>query len=138
MNKAIIRRQGASAARALAAVLCAAALFGGGYVAGQNRFGQPKTIIHLVELKWNPGVTDAQKQDVMNGVKEIAAKVPGIRNVWLKADRLEPRDFSWAYAIEFRDRDAADAYAESAIHEAWEKRYVPLRYASISVQVTNP
>ena len=138
MNKAIIRRPGTAAARALAAVLCAAALFSSGYVAGQNRFGQPKTIIHLVELKWNPGVTDEQKQDVMNGIKEIAAKVPGIRNVWLKADRLEPREFSWAYAIEFRDRDAADAYAESAIHEAWEKRYVPLRYSSISVQVTNP
>jgi Stress responsive A/B Barrel Domain len=126
------------AARILGAILCAAALLGGGYVAGQNRFGQPKTIIHLVELKWNPGVTDAQKQDVINGLKEIAAKVPGIKNVWLKADRLEPRDFSWAYAIEFRDRDAADAYAESSLHEAWEKRYVPLRYNSYSVQVTNP
>ena len=79
-----------------------------------------------------------QKQDVINGIKEMAAKIPGIRNVWLKADRLEPRDFSWAYAIEFRDRDAADAYAESTLHEAWEKRYVPLRYTSISVQVTNP
>lgn len=138
MKNRIIRRYGTKAARIFAAFLGAAAMFGGGYVAGQNRFGQPKTIIHLVELKWNPGVTDAQKQEVIDGVREIAAKVPGIRNVWLKADRLEPRDFSWAYAIEFRDRDAADAYAESAIHEAWEKRYVPLRLTSISVQVTNP
>jgi Stress responsive A/B Barrel Domain len=138
MKKGIMRKRGRKAAGIFAAILCGAALFGSGYVAGQNRFGQPKTIIHLVELKWNPGVTDAQKQGVINGLKEIAAKVPGIRNVWLKADRLEPRDFSWAYAIEFRDRDAADAYAESAAHEAWEKRYVPLRYTSISVQVTNP
>lgn len=125
-------------ARALSGVILAGALFASGYVAGQNRFGQPKTIIHLVEIKWNPGVTDAEKQDVISGLKEMAAKIPGIRNVWLKADRLEPRDFSWAYAIEFRDRDAADAYAESTLHEAWEKRYVPLRYTSISVQVTNP
>jgi Stress responsive A/B Barrel Domain len=124
--------------RVFAGLILAAALFACGYVAGQNRFGQPRTIIHLVEIKWNPGVTDAQKQDVINGMKEMAAKLPGIKNVWLKADRLEPRDFSWAYAIEFRDRDAADAYAESALHEAWEKRYVPLRYTSISVQVTNP
>lgn len=125
-------------ARLLAAAIFAVVLFASGYIAGQSRFGQPKTIIHLVEIKWNPGVSDAQKQDVINGVKEMAAKIPGIKNVWLKADRLEPRDFSWAYAIEFRDRDAADNYAESALHEAWEKRYVPLRYASISVQVTNP
>lgn len=127
-----------NAARIFAVILCAGTLFGSGYVAGQNRFGQPKTIIHLVELKWNPGVTDAQKQEVMSGLKEVVGKVPGVRNIWLKADRLEPREFSWAYAIEFRDRDAADAYAESAAHEAWEKTYVPLRFASISVQVTNP
>ena len=126
------------ATRVWAVVILGVVLFASGYVAGQNRFGQPKTIIHLVEIKWNPGVTEAQKQDVINGIKEMAAKIPGIKNVWLKADRLEPRDFSWAYAIEFRDRDAADDYAESALHEAWEKRYVPLRYTSISVQVTNP
>jgi hypothetical protein len=133
-----MRVQFTSTTRLLVVGIFAAVLFASGYVAGQNRLGQPKTIIHLVEIKWNPGVTDAQKQDVINGVKEMAAKIPGIKNVWLKADRLEPRDFSWAYAIEFRDRDAADNYAESALHEAWEKRYVPLRYASISVQVTNP
>lgn len=126
-------------AKFFAAVVCAAALFASGYVAGQNRFGQPKTIIHLVEVKWNPGVTEAQKQEVMNGVKQMAARVPGIENIWLKADRMEPHgEFNWAYAIEFRDRDAADAYAESSVHAAWEQRYVPLRFASISVQVTNP
>lgn len=125
-------------AKILTAMLCAAALFAGGYVAGQNRFGQPKTIIHLVEVKWNPGVTEVQKQEVMAGVKRMAASVPGIENIWVKADRLEPRDFNWAYAIEFRNRDAADAYAESSVHAAWEQKYVPLRFASISVQVTNP
>jgi hypothetical protein len=125
-------------ARVLAAGLCAAGLFASGYVAGQQRVGQPHTIIHLVEVKWNPGVSEAEKQQAMNGVKQMAARIPGIRNIWVKADRLEPRDFSWAYAIEFRDRAAADTYAESPVHAAWEREYVPLRYASISVQVTNP
>ena len=126
------------AAQLFAAVVCAAALFGGGYVAGQNRFSQPKTVIHLVEVKWNPGVTEAQKEQVMSGVKEMAARIPGIENIWVKADRLEPHDFSWAYAIEFRNRSAADRYAESPVHAAWDKEYVPLRDTSISVQVTNP
>jgi hypothetical protein len=125
-------------AQVLAGIVSAAALFASGYVAGQNRFGEPKTIIHLVEVKWNPGVTEAQKLEAMNGVRQMATRIPGIKNIWVKADRLEPRDFSWAYAIEFRDRDAADAYAESPIHAAWETQYVPLRDASISVQVTNP
>lgn len=121
------------AVAALAVVLLAA-----GYVAGQNRFGQPKTIIHLVMIKWNPGVSDADKQKAIEGVKEIAAKTPGVKNIWLKAERLQPRDFNAAFVIEFKDRAAADAYAESAVHKAWEEQYVPLRQVSLSIQVSNP
>jgi hypothetical protein len=120
------------------ALLLSLALFASGYVAGQNRFGQPKTIIHIVEIKWNPGISEVDKQRVLQGVKDVAAKVPGVKNVWLKADRLEPRDFNAAFAIEFQSREAADAYAESAAHDAWDKLYVPLRAASVSIQVTNP
>ena len=117
----------------------AAALFASGYVAGQNRFGQPKTILHVVELKWSPAASDAQKQQAIDGIKDMATKIPGIKNIWIKADRIQPRDFNAAYAIEFKDRDAADAYAESPLHQEWEQKYyVPIREASISEQVTNP
>jgi Stress responsive A/B Barrel Domain len=127
-----------STAKILAGAFLALALFASGYVAGQNRFGQPKTILHVVELKWNPAATDAEKQRALDGIKDMAAKVPGIKNIWIKGERMQPRDFNAAYAIEFRDRDAADAYAESKVHAAWELQYVPLREASISIQVTNP
>ena len=122
----------------LAGAFLALGLFACGYVAGQNRFGQPKTILHVVELKWNPAATDADKQKALEGIKDLAAKVPGIKNIWIKGERMQPRDFNAAYAIEFRDRAAADAYAESPAHAAWEAQYVPLRAASISIQVTNP
>ncbi|MFZ0883329.1 MAG: Dabb family protein [Candidatus Acidiferrales bacterium] len=118
--------------------LFALALFASGYVAGQNRYGQPKTILHVVELKWNPAATDADKQAALEGIKEMATKIPGIKNIWIKGERMQPRDFNAAYAIEFRDRAAADAYAESPIHAKWELQYVPLREASVSIQVTNP
>ena len=128
-----------AASKVLGVILAASAIFAGGYVAGQNKFGQPKTIIHMVILKWRPGVADADKQRALAGVKEMAAKVPGIRNIWIKADRIQPRDFNAAYAIEFKDRDAADAYAESSLHAEWEQKYyVPIREVSISEQVTNP
>jgi hypothetical protein len=122
----------------LCGALAALALFASGYVAGQSKFGQPKTIIHMVILKWNPGVSDADKQGALEGVKDMAAKVPGVKNVWIKAERLQPRDFSAAFAIEFQNRAAADAYAESPVHQAWEKKYTMLRESSISEQVTNP
>jgi hypothetical protein len=133
-----MRIQFTGAAKILSGTFLALGLFASGYVAGQNRFGQPKTILHVVELKWNPTATDADKQRALDGIKDMAAKVPGIKNIWIKGERMQPRDFNAAYAIEFRDRDAADAYAESKIHAAWELQYVPLREASISIQVTNP
>jgi hypothetical protein len=125
-------------AKILGGALLACGLFASGYVAGQNKFGQPKTVLHLAMIKWNPGVSDSQKQQVLDGVKDMAAKIPGIKNVWIKGERLQPRDFNAAFAIEFKDRDAADTYAESPLHAAWEAQYVPLRAASISEQVTNP
>src|ERR1700689_3028139 len=118
--------------------VAALALFASGFIAGQNKFGQPKTIIHMVILKWNPGVSDTDKQGALEGVKDMAAKIPGVKNVWIKAERLQPRDFSAAFAIEFQNRAAADAYAESPVHQAWEQKYTLLREASISEQVTNP
>ncbi|HTV57338.1 MAG TPA: Dabb family protein [Verrucomicrobiae bacterium] len=126
------------AGKILGATLAVAALFGSGYVAGQSRFGQPKTVLHVVELKWNPGVSETDQQMAIAGIKQMAAKLPGVKNIWLKADRVQPRDFSTAFAIEFRDRAAADAYAESEVHKQWEQEYVPLRQESISIQVTNP
>jgi hypothetical protein len=126
------------AAGILGGCLLVLALFAGGYVAGQNKFGQPKTIIHMVILKWNPGVSDADKQGALEGVKEMAAKIPGVKNIWIKAERLQPRDFNAAFAIEFQNRAAADAYAESPIHQAWEQKYTLLREQSVSEQVTNP
>jgi hypothetical protein len=39
--------------------------------------------------------------------------------------------------IEFADRDAADRYAESPIHEAWSRKLQAIRETSLSPQVTN-
>jgi hypothetical protein len=118
--------------------LAGAALLFIGYVAGQNRFGQPKTVLAISLIKFNPGVTDAQGQKVIDGVKDMAAKIPGIKNIWIKPARMEPRDFDATIVIEFVDRAAADRYAESPIHDAWSKRLQQIRYTSISPQVTNP
>jgi hypothetical protein len=118
--------------------LAAAALFFSGYAAGQNHFGQPHTVLQVSLIKFNPGVTDAQGQEVIDGVKSMAAQIPGIKNIWLKAARMEPRDFDAAIVIEFVDRAAADRYAESPIHEAWSKKLQQIRYTSVSPQITNP
>ena len=103
----------------------------------QNRFEQPKTVIHVVLYKWKDGVSDADKQKAIAGIKEMAAKIPGVKNVWLKATRLQLRNLSGAFVIEFASPEAAADYAEHPIHAAWSKSWQQLRENSLSFQVTN-
>ena len=106
-------------------------------VEAQNRFGQPKTVIHVVIYKWKDGVSDADKQKALSGIKEMAGRIPGVKNVWLKAIRLQLRDMSGAFVIEFASPEAAADYAENPMHDAWSKSWQQLRETSLSLQVTN-
>lgn len=124
----------------VAAGVAAVGLFGAGFALGQakNQFSQPKTVLQVSLIKWKTGVSDADKQKAIDGVKEMAGQIPGIKTIWLKADRMQPRDYDTAFAIEFASRDAANDYAESPIHEKWSKAYLEIREASISPQLSNP
>jgi stress responsive alpha/beta barrel protein len=136
-----------SAKRHLVRIAFGAALFLTGIIAGgwharssvaQNRFGQPRTVLHVVVYKWKPTVSEVDQQKTIDGIKTLAAKIPGIKNIWLKTQRNQIRDFSGVYAIEFTSADAAADYAESKVHEAWSKQWQELRETSLSFQVSNP
>lgn len=118
-------------------VLAAAGLFSAGYVAGESQFGQPKTILHISLLKWKADAPEAEKQKAIEGIQEMAAKIPGIKNIWVKTRRMQPRDYDAAFAIEFEDQDAAERYAEDPVHAAWSEQLQKIREASISPQLTN-
>jgi len=135
------------AGRRLAEIAAAAALFAGGVavgnwhaqnVAAQNRFGQPKTVVHFVVYKWKNTVSENDKDQALAGIKTMAAKIPGVKNIWLKTQRNQIRDFDGVYAIEFASPEAAADYAESPLHETWRKRWEELRENSLSFQVSNP
>jgi cell division protein FtsX len=135
------------AGRRLAKIAVAAALFAGGVAVGnwhaqsvgaQNRFGQPKTVVHFVVYKWKNTASQNDKDQALAGIKTMAAKIPGVKNIWLKTQRNQIRDFDGVYAIEFTSAEAAADYAESPLHEAWRKRWEELRENSLSFQVSNP
>jgi hypothetical protein len=127
---------------ALAPLLAFSSAFAGGYLLGHNNVhnnvGQPKTVIHAVSIQWKPGVSQADRDKVLAGVKEMAEATPGVKNIWVKTERVEPRGFDDGFAIEFKDRAAADAYALSAPHQNWNAFYSPLRASSITIDVSNP
>lgn len=126
------------AVRRLLGVLILAGVFLAGVAVGQQKYGTPRSVIHLSVIKWKPEATDEQKAQAIEGIRQMAATVPGIKNIWLKADRVQPRDYHTAFAIEFESRAAADAYVDHPAHKDWEKVYLPIRAESRNVQVTNP
>jgi hypothetical protein len=106
--------------------------------AAQNRFGQPKTVLHVVIYKFKDATSNNDREVAINGIKEMAGKIPGIKNIWIKTERNQIKDFSGIYAIEFTSAEAAADYAESPVHEAWSKKWQELRENSLSFQISNP
>jgi len=130
-----------------AQILAGAMLFVAGIAAGtlhargaavQNRFGQPKTVLHVVVYKFRDNVSNYDRERAMNGIKDMAGKIPGIKNIWLQTSRNQIKEFSGVYAIEFTSAEAAADYSESPVHEAWSKMWQEQRENSLSFQITNP
>ncbi|HEY2456426.1 MAG TPA: Dabb family protein [Candidatus Acidoferrum sp.] len=132
--------------RRLLPLLCGSALFVAGLAVGSiatrnvsaiNKFGQPKTVVHVVAYKFRDATSLNDQQQAIEGIKDMAAKIPGIKNIWLKTERNQIRDFSGVYIIEFVNAEAAADYAENPLHDAWRKKWEQLRENSLSFQVSN-
>ena len=103
----------------------------------RNKFGQPKTVVHVVAYKFRDATSLNDQEQAIAGIKDMAAKIPGVKNIWLKTERNQLRDFNGVYVIEFVSPEAAADYAESPIHDAWRKKWEQLRENSLSFQVSN-
>src|SRR3989442_14842623 len=132
--------------RALPIVL-GAVIFGAGIAAGTlharsaavlNRFGQPKTVLHVVVYKFKDNVSNYDREKAISGIKDMAGKITGIKNVWGKTSRNQIKDFSGGYNIEFTSAGAAGDFAESPVHEAWARTLRGEREDRLSVQISKP
>jgi hypothetical protein len=106
-------------------------------VSAVNRYGQPKTVVHVVAYKFRAATSLNDQEQAIAGIKDMAAKIPGIKNIWLKTERNQVRDFSGVYVIEFTSAEAAADYAENPIHDEWRKKWEQLRENSVSFQISN-
>ncbi len=124
-------------------LLCAlAVVFALGVVAGQNKFGQPKTVIHVVTVKWKPDSTAEQRQKAIEGVRTMAAAIPGVNNIWIKTLKVQgtgpDKPYDAAFVIEFKDEAAHKAYADHPAHTKWVNEvYNVIREESRNHVITN-
>lgn len=118
-------------------IVAAALLFAAGVLVGQNKFGTPSTILHVVTVQWKADSTAEQQAAAIDGVKTMAAAVPGIKNIWIKKIKVQPAAYSTVFAIEFENKAAFDRYTDNPAHKAWEKTYLPIREESHTQDITN-
>ncbi len=120
-----------------ATILLAAALlaFGGNTLSAQTTT-EPKTVIHVVTVKWKADATPKQIQAALDGVKALPAAYPGVKRVWIKAIKVQG-DKTNALVMEFADEAALKAYADSPAQKEWYKVYLPIREASTTFDITN-
>jgi hypothetical protein len=112
-------------------------LLGAGMLAGAMLYQKPKTVLQVVTIKWTAEAAPELRRAALEGVDKMAAEIPGVRNVWLRTLRVQPRDFMTAFAIEFEDQAAADRFARHPAREVWNKSFLPIIEESRLQQVGN-
>jgi stress responsive alpha/beta barrel protein len=124
-----------SISRKILLVCAMASVFALAVAAAQNKFGQPKSILHIITVQWKADSTEAQRQAAIDGVKAMASQIPGVTNVWLKTIKVQGKDA--VIVMEFKDQAAFDAYVAHPAHKKWEEVYLPIREQSQTHDVTN-
>jgi hypothetical protein len=119
----------------------AAGVLTAGIVIGQHKFGTPSTVVHVVTVKWKADSSPEQRAKAISGVKDMAAAIPGIRNVWIKTLKVQgpsqDKPFDAAFVMEFENEAALKAYADHSAHKQWESVYTAVRDESRSHDITN-
>ncbi len=113
------------------------AILGIGVAAAARTYQKPKTVIEVVTIRWAAEAAPEQRRAALEGVDKMAAEVPGVKNVWLRPLRLQPRDFMSGFAIEFDDQAAAERFSKHPAHDAWNKAFLPLIEESRTQQFSN-
>jgi hypothetical protein len=115
-----------------------------------NKYNKPKSVLHIVTLYYKDGTTGEQKKAVLDATEKMAGEVPGLKNLWLKALKVQgayadkqadgtvvSRPFTDAIVMEFEDEAAFKGYENHPAHRAWEKVYGEVRGRSSTHDVSN-
>lgn len=96
----------------------------------------PKSVIHVVSVKWKADATKEQIKAALDGVQALPAAYKGITHVWTNAIKVQG-EWSHVIVMEFADEAALKAYADSDAQKAWYKVYLPVRERSNTHDITN-
>jgi len=117
-------------------VACAAALtiVTGAFAADTK----PKTVIHVITVKWKSDATPAQIEQAIHGAEALPSQYPGIARVWTNPIKKQlPEGYNHVIVMEFVNEDALKKYADSPAQKKWYELYMPIREESQTSDITN-
>ena len=97
----------------------------------------PKTIIHVITIKWKDDATPEKIQAALKGAEDLANSYPGITRIWTKSLKVQGQGYKNAIVMEFANEDAFKKYAGSAAQKKWYELYMPIRAESTTHDITN-
>ena len=123
--------------KTLTAVAAAAGVFAIGALFGQMI--KPKSVMHVVTIKWADGASQQQIAEALKGVETIAKKYDGVTRVWTRSIKAQGPEsgVTAAFAMEFKDEQALKDYAGSDVQKEWYEIYLPARGLSRTFDITN-
>ncbi len=96
----------------------------------------PKTVIHIITVKWKADATPAQIEAALDAAKTM--NYPGLKNVWTRPIKMQlPEGYKQVIVMEFDSEQALKDYANSEAQKTWYKTYQPIREESRTHDVTN-
>jgi len=117
-------------------LLLATTLLSIGTVSATAAETAPKSVIHVVSVKWKSEATPEQIKAALDGVQALPKAYPGITRVWTNTIKKQG-DWSAVFVMEFASEAALKSYADSDAQKEWYKAYLPIRERSNSHDITN-
>lgn len=97
---------------------------------------KPKSVIHVVTVKWVDGTPQEKIDAALKGVETMAGKYDGITRVWTRSIKVQG-SATHAFVMEFKDEQALKNYAGSGPQKEWYQLYMPIRAQSVTFDITN-
>lgn len=75
-------------------------------------------VIHTFAFRWKPNVTEEQRQRVLEAIRGLQGKIPGLEATWVGVN-FSPRSHGYELGgvMQFHDRAALEAYGGHPVHQ---------------------
>lgn len=98
--------------------------------------GKPKSVVHVVTVKWKSSATQAQIDKAIKAAETM--NYPGLKNVWTRAIKMQlDEGYKNIIVMEFESEDSLKKYTDSPAQKAWYEVYLPIREESRTHDITN-